>query len=69
MGEFRVTPATEKAMYDSRAMRQFVGIDLGKEPVPDETTILNFRHLMEKHNLGDHLFSLVNTYLAESGQA
>ena len=38
-------PAAEEALYDSRAMRQFVGIDLGKEPVPDETTILNFRHL------------------------
>ena len=48
-------------------MRQFVGIDLGREPVPDETTILNFRHLMEKHHLGDELFHIVNTYLAENG--
>ena len=39
-------PGAEEALYDSRAMRQFVGIDLGKEPVPDETTILNFRHLV-----------------------
>ena len=45
-------PAAEEALYDSRAMRLFVGIDLGKEPVPDETTICKFRHLMEKHNLG-----------------
>ena len=60
-------PGAEEALYDSRAMRQFVGIDLGKEPVPDETTILNFRHLMEKYNLGDELFRLVNVYLAESG--
>jgi len=60
-------PAAEEALYDSRAMRQFVGIDLGKEPVPDETTILNFRHLMEAHNLGDQLFHLVNEYLVESG--
>lgn len=60
-------PGAEEALYDSRAMRQFVGIDLGKEPVPDETTILNFRHLMEPYNLGDELFRLVNVYLAENG--
>ena len=60
-------PGAEEALYDSRAMRQFVGIDLGKEPVPDETTILNFRHLMERYNLGDEMFRLVNVYLAESG--
>ena len=60
-------PAAEEALYDSRAMRQFVGIDLGKEPVPDETTICKFRHLMERHNLGDELFRLVNVYLAENG--
>lgn len=60
-------PAAEEALYDSRAMRHFVGIDLGKEPVPDETTICKFRHLMEKHNLGDELFRLVNVYLAENG--
>ena len=45
-------PGTEEALYDSRAMRTFVGIDLGREPVPDESTILNFRHLMERYNLG-----------------
>lgn len=60
-------PGAEEALYDSRAMRLFVGIDLGKELVPDETTICKFRHLMEKHNLGDELFRLVNVYLAESG--
>ena len=48
-------------------MRLFVGIDLGNEPVPDETTICKFRHLMERHNLGDELFRLVNVYLAEDG--
>lgn len=60
-------PGVEETLYDSRAMRAFVGIDLGKEPVPDETTILNFRHLMEYHNLADELFRLVNVYLAENG--
>ena len=48
-------------------MRTFVGIDLGREPVPDETTILNFRHLMERYNLGGELFRLVNVYLEENG--
>ena len=60
-------PAAEEAIYDSRSLRQFVGIDLGREPVPDETTICKFRHLMEKHNLGDQLFHLVNQYLQENG--
>ena len=60
-------PAAEEALYDSRAMRQFVGIHLGQEPVPDETTICKFRHLMERHNLGDELFRLVNVYLDENG--
>jgi IS5 family transposase len=60
-------PAAEEALYDSRAMRRFVGIDLGQEPVPDETTICKFRHLMERHNLGDELFCLVNVYLDENG--
>jgi len=62
-------PAAEEALYDSRAMRNFVGIDLGKEPVPDETTILKFRHLMEHYNLGDELFHQVNAYLSENGMS
>jgi IS5 family transposase len=40
-------PAVEEALYDSRAMRRFVGIDLGREPVPDETTVCRFRHLLK----------------------
>ncbi len=60
-------PGAEEVLYDSRAMRQFVGIDLGEEPAPDETTICRFRHLMESHNLGDRLFHLVNQYLTENG--
>jgi len=59
-------PAAEEALYDARAMRRFVGIHLGEEPVPDETTICKFRHLMEQHNLGDQLFHLVNQYLDET---
>lgn len=60
-------PAVEEALYDSRAMRRFVGIDLGREPVPDETTILKFRHLLEAHNLGGQLFVLIGQYLEENG--
>ena len=60
-------PAAEEALYDSLSMRRFVGIDLGREPVPDETTILNFRHLLERHNLGEPLFDRVNQHLATRG--
>lgn len=60
-------PGVEESLYDSRAMRAFVGIDLGAEPVPDETTILKFRHLMESRSLGEELFRAVNVYLEENG--
>jgi len=60
-------PAVEEALYDSRAMRQFVGIDLGREPVPDETTICKFRHLLEAHELGKHLFARIGEYLTKQG--
>ena len=60
-------PGAEEALYDSQSMRAFVGIDLGREPVPDETTICKFRHLMEKHTLGAELFRRVNRYLKENG--
>jgi transposase, IS5 family len=60
-------PAAEEALYESVSMRRFVGIDLGREPVPDETTILNFRHLLERHGLGEALFERVNEHLAARG--
>ena len=60
-------PAVEEALYDSLAMRRFVGIDLGREPVPDETTMCRFRHLLEKHDLGRRLFDEVRRHLAEKG--
>lgn len=60
-------PAVEEALYDSRAMRQFVGIDLGREPVPDETTICKFRHLLEAHQVGERLFARIGEYLAAQG--
>jgi IS5 family transposase len=60
-------PAVEEALYDSVSMRSFVGIDLGVEAVPDETTICKFRHLLEKHDLGKKLLSAVNEYLRVNG--
>jgi IS5 family transposase len=60
-------PAVEEALYDSRAMREFVGIDLGREPAPDETTICKFRHRLEKNKLGKEIFSTVNAHLASQG--
>src|SRR5215471_2451484 len=60
-------PAVEEALYDSRAMRDFAGIDLGREPVPDETTVCRFRHLLEAHDLGRRLFDEVQRHLAANG--
>ena len=60
-------PAVEEALYDSAAMRGFVGIDLGREPAPDETTVCKFRHLLEKHKLGETLFKAVNRHLHAQG--
>jgi len=60
-------PAVEEALYDSVAMRGFVGIDLGVEGAPDETTICKFRHLLEKHKLGKVLLTAVNDHLRRSG--
>lgn len=60
-------PAAEEALYDSTAMRRFAGIDLGREPVPDETTICKFRHLLERNAVGDSLFVQVLGYLQRRG--
>src|SRR5437879_13910009 len=49
-------PAVEETLYDSPTMRAFVGIDLGREPVPDETTVCKFRHLLEEQRPGTGLF-------------
>jgi len=60
-------PAVEEALYDSTVMREFVGIDLGREPVPDETTVCKFRPLLEEHKLGGEMLEMVNRYLPEKG--
>ncbi len=59
--------ALEDAIYDSQAMRDFVGIDLAIESVPDATTLLRFRHLLEKHSLTQRIFEEINARLAEKG--
>ena len=56
-------PAAEEALYDSESMRRFVGVELGEEPVPDETTILRFRHLLEQHGLTEQIFHAVRALL------
>ena len=60
-------PAVEEALYDSVVMRDFVGIDLGREPAPDETTICKFRHLLEEHGLGGEMLEAVNLHLEGKG--
>ena len=60
-------PALEEALYESVSMRSFVGIDLGREPVPDETTVCKFRHRLEQHGLGRQLFEQVGRHLSARG--
>ena len=57
--------ALEDALYDSQAMRTFAGIDLSVDPVPDATTLLKFRHLLEEHDLTRQIFAEVNALLRE----
>jgi transposase, IS5 family len=59
--------ACEEALYDSASLRRFVGIDLGREPVPDATTMLKFRRLLNEHKLGEQLFAKVGEVLQQSG--
>src|SRR3954454_22219879 len=59
--------AMEEALYDSQALRGFAGIDLAVDTVPDETTILNFRHWLERHDLSRVLFEEVGAMLEERG--
>lgn len=59
--------ACEEALLDSPALRRFVGIDLGRERVPDGTTLLKFRRLLEAHKLGEQLFATVGQTLQARG--
>ncbi len=58
-------PAAEDMLYDSEAMCRFAGIDLGEDRVPDEATILKFRHLLERHQLTAQMFAAVNALPTE----
>ena len=58
-------PAAEDAIYDSESMRRFARVDLGEDVVPDETTILRFRHLLEKHRLTEGIFAEIRALLEE----
>jgi len=59
--------ACEEALLDSTALRRFVGIDLGRERVPDATTLLKFRRLLEKHKLTEGVLTEINAHLSERG--
>jgi IS5 family transposase len=59
--------ALEDALYDSQALRDFVGIDLSRESVPDATTLLKFRRLLQDNDLTRTLFDEINAHLTEQG--
>ena len=58
-------PAMEDSLYDRESMRRFAGLDI--ESIPDETTILQFRHFLERHRLTEKLFEISTAYLSERG--
>jgi len=60
-------PGAEEALYESPVLRRFAGVDLGRAPAPDESTILQFRHLLEKHDLGGAMLQTMNEYLESRG--
>lgn len=60
-------PGAEEAIYDSEPMRRFAKIELSEDKVPDETTILNFRHLLEEHELTKAMFEKINGLLEGKG--
>ena len=60
-------PGAEEALYDIQSMRAFCHLELGRGPIPDETTILNFRHLLEKHALTKAVFEAVAEHLEARG--
>jgi len=60
-------PGVEELLYESPVIRRFIGVDLGIAAAPDETTILRFRHLLEKHDLGGLMLDAVNVHLEARG--
>lgn len=60
-------PGMEESIYDRISFQKFLDLDLLQDRVPDETTVLNFRHLLEEHDLTHKIFGIVNEYLAHKG--
>ena len=60
-------PAMEESLYDMALFREFVGLDAGEDNLPDESTILRFRHLLQTHNLSVQILATVNATLAAKG--
>lgn len=60
-------PGMEEALYDSESMRRFAGLELGEDAIPDESTILRFRHLLERHGLAGKLFAIVGEHPGSQG--
>lgn len=60
-------PAMEEALYDTPMFREFAGLDMGEDHLPDESTILRFRHLLETHNLSLPILATVNAMLSAKG--
>lgn len=60
-------PAMEESLYDMALFREFVGLDAGEDTLPDESTILRFRHLLQTHNLSVQILATVNATLAAKG--
>ena len=58
-------PQAEDMLYDSESMRRFARVELGEDSVPDESTILRFRHLLEDHQLTAAMFATVRTLLED----
>ena len=61
-------PGAEEALYDIQSMRTFCGLELGRDAIPDERTILNFRHLLERHALTKAIFAAVAEHLEAKGE-
>jgi transposase, IS5 family len=60
-------PGTEDALYEIESMRRFAGIELNEQAIPDETTILKFRRLLEQHDLTASMLEAVNHHLSQHG--
>ncbi len=60
-------PSVEESVYDSMSMREFAGIDLGRDGAPDETTVCKFRHLLGQHGFGKRIFEEVGRHLQTQG--